>query len=317
MTDPGSSHGAQTAAPPEKGKRHPRSERFWSWLRVVVLLLVAIGLGAWGYLLRPSAAKPISVSLPKITVLADQQGVTATVDMTLSSNLSQTPPYRLTLIITSANPSQSVKFAVSFGGFTMPASGTGPLHRSHNAYYTVITSTPGLSGTASQSQPFTFTSSQPIGENSRLAQLRVAFPDLVGEQPGSPSPQGCGLAASLLGSYSTICTQLGNQSQWVAPLLEAGTSTFSSPDPALGNYQYLAGDDPTLLGGNMWMWSGINGVTMLAASVQAQDNEQNDLFYAGLLLGVAAGAGIACITELLRPAWRKGTEQRAANQPDT
>jgi hypothetical protein len=63
------------------------------------------------------------------------------------------------------------------------------------------------------------------------------------------------------------------------------------------------------------MWSGINGVTMLAASVQAQDNEQNDLFYAGLLLGVAASAGIACITELLRPAWRKGTDERAASQP--
>lgn len=276
---------------------------------------MAIGLGVWGYLLRPSAAKPISVFLPKITVLANKQDVTATVDMTLSSNLSQTPPYSLTLTMTPANPNQSVKFAVSFSGFPTPAYGTGPLHASHNAYYTVINSTPSLSGTTSQSKRFTFTSSQPIGENSHGAELRVAFPDLVGEQLGSPSSQACGLAASLQGSYSTICTQLGNQPQWATPLLEAGTTTFSSPDPALGDYQFLAGDNPTLLGGNRWMWSGINGVTMLAASVQAQDNEQNDLFYAGLLLGVAAGAAIACITEFLRPAWRKGTDERAANQP--
>lgn len=116
-------------------------------------------------------------------------------------------------------------------------------------------------------------------------------------------------------NYSTICTQLGNQSQWATPLLEAGTTAFSSADPALRDYQYLAGDNPTLLGTTTWMWSGINGVTMLAASVSAQDNEQNDLFYSGLLLGVAAGAGIGCVTELLQPAWRKGTDERAPNQP--
>lgn len=272
MTDPGLSHGAQPAAPPDKGERRPRGERFWSWLRFVVLLLVAIGLGIWGYQLRPSAAKPISVSLPKITVVADKPNVTAMVDMTLSSNLAQAPPYRLTLTITPANRSQSVKFAVSFGHFPRPASGTGPLHMSHNASYTMINSTPGSSGAASHSKPFTYTSLQPIGENSLGAQLRVAFPDLVGEQPGSPSAQGCGVAASLEGADSTICNQLGNQPQWTPPLLEAGTTTFSSPDPALGDYQYLAGDNPTLLGGNRWMWSGINGVTMLAASVQAQDN---------------------------------------------
>jgi len=313
MTDSGSNHGAQPAVPPDRDKRRPRSERFWSWLRVVVLLLAAIGLGAWGSQLRPSAAKPISVSLPKITVLADKPNATATVDMTLSSNLRETPPYSLTLTITPANASQSVKFAVSFGHFPRPASGTGPLHRSRNASYTVIYSSPGPSGAASRSKPFTYTSSRPIGENSLGAQLRVAFPDLGGKQPGSPSTQGCGVAASLLGSYSTICNQLGNQPHWTPPLLEAGTTTFSSPDPALGDYQYLAGDNPTLLGGNRWMWSGINGVTMLASSVQAQDNEQNDLFYAGLLLGVAAGAGIMCITEFLRPAWRKGTDKPAAN----
>jgi hypothetical protein len=86
-----------------------------------------------------------------------------------------------------------------------------------------------------------------------------------------------------------------------------------SSDSTLGNYQYLAGDNPTLLGGNQWMRTGVNGVMTLAVSVQAQDNEQNDLFYTGLLLGVEAGAGIAGIT-LLRPVWRN-EPARAASQP--
>jgi len=256
VTDPDSSSGPQRAGPAagtgvsSEGERRPRSEQFWSWLRVIVLLLVAIGLGVWGYLLRPIPVKPLSVSVPTITILANQQDVTATIDMTLLSELGQKKPYTLTLTITPTNPSQSVEFAVSFGGF--PASGTGPnLHTSQNAYYTVINSTPGLSGTASQSRPWTFSASQPIGEKSQGAQLRVAFPNLVGEEPGSQSSQVCTFAASLVGYYSTICRQLrqlGNQPQWATPLLEAGTTAFSSTDPALGDYEFLAGDNPTLLG---------------------------------------------------------------------
>jgi hypothetical protein len=310
VTGTGSGPSAEMAAPPLEGERSPRSEPFWSWFRFIVLFVLAIGLGTWGLLLRPSAARPIRVSLPQVTVLANKQDVTARVDMKLVSNLREKKPYSLTLTITPANPSQSVTFAVSFKGFPKPAAGSGILYKSHNAFYTMITWTPGMSGVTSQGKPFTFKSAGRIGESSSGPQLRVAFPDLIGEQPGS---QACGLAASLQGSDSTICAQLGNQPQWT-PLLEAGTSTFSSPDPALGNYQYLAGDDPTLLGGNTWMWSGINGVTMLAASVQEQDNEQNDLFYGGLLLGVAAAAGIMCLTELLRPAWRRGTSEPTPGQ---
>jgi hypothetical protein len=298
---------------PDKGERRPHDERPWSWLRVIVLLALAAGLGIWGYTLRPTAAKPLYVSEPKITILANQPDVTATVDMTLSSDLGRTTPYSLTLTLTPANPRQSVRFAVSFTGFP---SGTGPnLRTSNGAYFTVINSAPRLSETVSQSPPWTFKASTPIGENVDGAQLRVAFPNLVGEKPGSLSLQACGYAASLVGSYSTICGQLGNQAEWTAPALVAGTTQFSPARPGLMDYQYLAGDDPTLLGATTWMWSGINGVTMLAASVPAQINEQNDLFYSGVLLGVAAGAAIASVTEFLRPAWRKGDDKSAANKP--
>jgi hypothetical protein len=319
----GSTRGTQTAASSSRtgasgaGEPRPHSERFWSLLRLVVFLLAALGLGAWGYLLRPTAVSPLSVSEPTITILANQQDVTAVVDMTLSADLGHAPPYSLALTITAVSPSQGIKFTVSFARFPAPAAGTGRgLHTSDNAYYTQINSAPGLSGTALPSKSFTYTSLRPIGENSKGAQLRVAFPNLIGEKPGAkPTSLACGFAASLVSTYRTICTQLGNRPQW-APSLEAGTTTFSSANPPLGDYQYLAGDDPALLGTTTWMWSGINGVEVLAASVPTQANEQNDLFYSGLLLGVAAAAGIACVTELLRPVWRKGTDERKAEATD-
>jgi hypothetical protein len=317
---PGSAQRARTAAPRDKGERRSPSEPLWSCIRLVILLLLAVGLGWWGWLLRPTPEKPISVSEPRITIVANQPDVTATVDMTLSSDLGQATPYTLTLTLTPANPGQDVTFAVSFGNFpAAAASGTGPLHGPKTAQYALISSTPGLPGAALLGKPFTYASAQQIGENSQGAQLRVAFPNLIGEQPGAASVKGCGRAGSLASPLSTICSQLGNKPTWSTPSLDAGTSTFSSPDPALGNYQYLAGDDPTLLGGNQWMWTGVNGVQVLAANVQAQGNAQNQLFYAGLLLGVAASAGIACLAELLRPVWRKGAESGAtkSGQPPT
>lgn len=88
--------------------------------------------------------------------------------------------------------------------------------------------------------------------------------------------------------------------------VEQGQSTLASGDPGLlASYQYLAGDAPTLLNGTGWTWTGINGATVLAANVIAEGTQQNDVFYSGIFLGVAAGAAIAFIAELLRPVWRK------------
>jgi hypothetical protein len=67
----------------------------------------------------------------------------------------------------------------------------------------------------------------------------------------------------------------------------------------------LAGDSPTLLNGTGWTWTGINGATVLAADVAAQDASQANVFRSGIYLGVGAAAAIAFITELLRPVRRK------------
>jgi hypothetical protein len=44
---------------------------------------------------------------------------------------------------------------------------------------------------------------------------------------------------------------------------------------------------------------------VLAADVAAADTAQNNVFYSGIFLGVAASAAIAFVTELFRPVWRK------------
>ena len=172
----GSTRGTQTAASSSRtgtsgaGEPRPHSERFWSLLRLVVFLLAALGLGAWGYLLRPTAVSPPSVSEPTITILANQQDVTAVVDMTLSADLGNTPPYSLALTITAVSPSQGIKFTVSFARLPAPAAGTGRgLHTSDNVYYTQINSAPGLSGRRCRASPLR---TRHCGQSARTARGR-------------------------------------------------------------------------------------------------------------------------------------------------
>lgn len=309
-TDPTSHPDAQTTASASsagttsKPAHRPESERLWSWIRACIFLLAAAGFGVPGYLLRPATEHQLSVSEPMITVLASLQNVTAKVDMTLSAKASS---YTFTLTLTPVNPpAQKVVLAVWFDGFPTRASGTS-LIPSENAYYATGTLLPGSSGAASKGEEFTFRSSQRIGEAANRLQLRVAFPELVGEEPGSQySYQACGPQVSIQSSFAAICAGLGSLRTWYTPVLEAGMTKLSSANPGLQGYQVLAGDNPTLLGGNSWTWIGINGVTMLATNVAAQDNQQTDLFYSGVFLGVGGGALIAFFSELLRPVWRKG-----------
>ena len=171
-----------------------------------------------------------------------------------------------------------------------------------------------MTATDTQTYTNTYTSEQQIGEITKGGQLRVAFPTFTGETPGSQfSAPACGTQGSLTGGPDApICASLSGspgsaaQARWSVPTLQAGQSTLASGDPGLlASYQYLAGDAPTLLNGSGWTWTGINGATMLAANVTAEGTQQNNVFYSGIYLGVAAAAAIALITELFRPVWRK------------
>jgi len=307
-TDPSAQTAESEPAPgadaSAKRARLWETKPFWSAIRAALFLAAAIGFGLRGYTLRPSIQQQLSVSEPSITVLASSQNVTAQVDMTLTAKASS---YSLSLSLTSVAPlAQPVTLAVWFDGFPTPSVGQ-PLIPSANAYYTTGKLVPASLGAASKPQDFTFKSARPIGEKNNGLELRVAFPDLLGEVPGSQfSYQACGPGVSIHASLVPICKGLGSLSTWYTPVLEAGTTTLSSVAPSLQDYQVLAGDNPTLLGGGeSWTWTGVNGVAMLAANVPAENNQQNDLFYSGVFLGVAAGAVIAFFTELLRPLWSK------------
>jgi len=134
--------------------------------------------------------------------------------------------------------------------------------------------------------------------------LRVAFPKIVDEVPGINIP--ADRTAQAL--YGGAATPPSFQSTAHEPTLLPGMSTFVSGSrsvPPLAGFEVLSGDPPTTLLGSRWAWNGINGATVLAADVTAEDNAQVHLFWAGLALGVAGGALITAVLEGLTVLGRK------------
>jgi hypothetical protein len=231
-----------------------------------------------------------------VTVVTnDPNPFAGSVNMSLFTSGQKQQLHNLRLTITPSSPvPQHTKVEVLFGKVPQPIPSLKPgivsSAQSGKEYYEVLS--PIVTPTGTQTYMGTYTSRQQIGEITKGGQLRVAFPTFAGETPGSQ------YTVSLGGSAA--------QARWSVPTLQAGQSTLASGDPGLlASYQYLAGDAPTLLNGSGWTWTGINGATMLAANVLAEGTQQNNVFYSGIFLGVAAAAAIAFVTELLRPVWRQ------------
>lgn len=297
-------------------KKTGMSAVIWSSARACLFLAAAIVFFALGAHLRPGSQPQLKVLEPTVTVLTNDRHFAGSVNMSLSASGQQNPLYSLKLTITPAiHVSQGTQVEVSFGSVPQPIPGlqTGivPSAQGGNEYYEFLS--PTVTATGTQTYTDTYTSAQQIGEATQGGRLRVAFPAFTGETSGSQfSTPACGTQGSLTGGPDApVCASLPGspgsaaQAQWSVPVLQAGQSTLTSGDPGLAGYQYLAGDAPTLLNGTGWTWTGINGVTVLAADVTAEDTQQSNVFYSGIFLGVAAAAAIAFITELLRPVWRK------------
>jgi hypothetical protein len=288
---------------------------FWSALRACLFLAAAIVFFMRGNHLRPGSEPPLQVDEPTVTVLTNDPHFAGSVNMSLFASGQQNQLYNLKLTITPAAPvSQSTPVEVSFGNVPHPIPGlkTGIVSsaQSGNEYFKVLY--PTVTKTGAQMYTDTYTSAQQFGEKAQEGRLRVAFPTFTGETPGSQfSTPACATQGSLAtGPDAVICESLGSpgsaaRDQWSVPVLQAGQSTLTSGGLGLAGYQYLAGDAPTLLNGSGWTWTGVNGATVLAADVAAEDKSQTNIFKSGIYLGVAAAAAIAFITELLRPVWRK------------
>jgi hypothetical protein len=295
------------AAHENAAKKIWTSAVFWSLLRACAFIGLALAFYAKGHHLAPGTEPSLPVTEPTVTVLANQETLPATVDMSLSAGGGDKQVYELTLTITpsiAVPPTTVVK--VWFDGV--------PAQEGNNAVPVLVsgqheyleTAAPTLGPDHAPAYKATYKSARQIGENTGGGRIRVAFPDLYDETPGPQySQRACGgPATSFSGLYAGICASLPpGASNWWAPALQAGKSTLSSG--GLADYEYLAGDAPTLLGGNGWTWEGVNGPTLLAASVTAQDAEQSNVFRGGIYLGIAGGAAIAFAAEVLRPVWRK------------
>jgi hypothetical protein len=298
---------AGSAAHENAARKIWKSAVFWSVVRACAFIVLAIVFYARGHHLAPGSEPSLPVTEPTVTVLANQKALPATVDMSLSAGGGEKQAYELTLTITpSITVPPNTVVRVWFNGVP-PQEGNSAVRVPVSGQYEYLeTAAPAPGPTQAPAYKATYESAQPIGENTGGGRIRVAFPDLYDETPGPQySQQACGgPATSISGLYAGICASLPpGASNWWAPALQAGKSTLSSG--GLAGYEYLAGDAPTLLGGNGWAWEGVNGPTLLAASVTAQDAQQSDVFRGGIYLGIAGGAAIALANELLRPVWRK------------
>lgn len=281
------------------------------WARVILISCLVLGPGLYGWLSRPlpqEAANPVG---PKIVVLADRQNLAAVVNMKLSVGPGHSSTLQLA-IIPATQLSGTVTLTVELDDFPSGTTGIAGTQQElpqirPPAASSALTSLPQaaplsprgyadyvVNGTITGQSPAlitVMTKNEPVGETAGGAQLRVAFPELVGETPGAataPIP-----FQDLYSGVAAVSSGSG------APLaLQAGTASFAAQGTDLSDYQFLAGDSPVQLN-NLWSWDGINDVTALAANVAAQDAAQNQLFYSGIALGVAAGAVITLLLELI------------------
>lgn len=296
-------------------KKTGMSAVIWSSLRACVFLAAAIVFFALGYPLKPGSDPQLQVDEPTVTVLTNDPHFAGSVNMSLFASGQQNQLYNLNLTITPATRvPQSTPVEVAFGNVPQPIPGlkTGIVSsaQSGNEYLKVLY--PTVTKTGAQMYTDTYTSARQFGEKVAGGRLRVAFPTFTGETPGSQfTAPACATQGSLAtGPDAAICTSLGSpgsaaRDQWSVPVLQAGQSTLTSGGLGLAGYQYLAGDAPTLLNRSGWTWTGVNGATVLAANVKAEGTQQNNVFYSGIFLGVAAAAAIAFVTELFRPLWRR------------
>jgi hypothetical protein len=300
---------------------------------VFLLLILVIAPGTYGFLNLPSAQEAPDLVGPSIVVLASQPGVAATVNMVLSAGLGaagQSSKLQLT-VLPASSISAPVTLTVELNDFpsgTTGVSGTPqklPLIQApaaNSSYGSLAEAAPSPpAGYQDYAVTERFASTRPaiitimarkanIGEATAGAQLRVAFPVLVGEAPGANPSVGYPLQYL----YSGAQAPQPSSATGYPLALQAGTSMFSAGSTRLSDYQILAGDSPLQLGLD-WRWDGVNDVTVLAANVATEDRQQDDVFYAGVALGLAAGAVISLLVELIPVESAAEPEKPAGHTP--
>jgi hypothetical protein len=308
-----------TSKPPPRQRRGLALDaRQRHWLRALILLVVTFVAALYGSVHRPSVQQAPDVVGPSIVVLADRQGVAATVNTQLSvRHNGRSSELTVTITPTSSNGAGAA-LTVVLRDFPAGSKGTAgtqpklpevsapaqsspavsspeaalPTPRGYKDY--ALTEQFGAAGTVSSGAvTITITAPRPVGEATRGYQLRVDIPDLV----GAASAASVNTAYPIQDLVSGL-SSAQSRADGYPVALQAGQSSFSDAFVHLSDYQILAGDSPTPLG-RQWTWTGINAAAALAADVGGQQEQQKSVFYSGIALGVAASAAIGLILELI------------------
>ena len=295
----------------------------------MLLLCLLVAVPAFlGWHLRPQLQEAPPVVEPSVYVAANQPGVAATVDLDLAVGLGKTrrsSQLKITLVATSkvSGPVTLTLALYAFRKGTRSAAGTpaltsvGPPAASSLLGSLPLAATIHLTNYHDYEVSVPITARHPvgvitvmapapIGESTSGDQLRVALPSLAGE--GNGAHPGTSFPLGDLFSQAPAALVLSGQGYPVA--LQAGTSSFTGgPRIPLFRYQVLAGDSPLPLG-TSWAWYQISGAKVLAADLAGEDAQQNRLFYSGIAFGVAAGALISLLVEVIPVESITGTSKR-------
>jgi hypothetical protein len=152
----------------------------------------------------------------------------------------------------------------------------------------------------------------PFGSVSSGSKLKVTFPLFRPKGVGAPGFSSLPIPANEI-TYR-IKDSPSLPEQLYEPEIAPDTTEYFDQGKDLTNFQTLSGDLPTVTQQQAWFWIGVSNVTIIAQDVVAADDEQNHIFWSGILIGVAGGGTIALALELIGvaeklPRHRKGADK--------
>lgn len=148
---------------------------------------------------------------------------------------------------------------------------------------------------AGESTSLELTSLYSLGSVSGGSKLRIVFPLI--ENEASLQLPSLPIAAS---EFSAVIKNFPSlRGPLYQPDIAPATTEYRGLGEDLSDFGELSGDPPVLAPDGGWSWSGVGNVTVLAQDLVAADDEQHRLFWSGILIGVAGGAVIAAVLELI------------------
>jgi hypothetical protein len=323
--------------------------RFAKFLVAAVVTALTFGIGHHELPTKPLAKDLVQ---PTITVFASRPGVTATVGMSASSFVrvpaapgdpASVTGYAFNLTLKIAHPPLApVKFLVVLSDFpAVTAVGVTPLSPlapialpaaqiaggvpnpagdalGRSDYLATPTYQPAgaaITGLPGAEPTVHVTTLLPVVSALSGPELQVTYPFVQAGTLSQTAPAGTAWpAAEILARYQVLPAP--PTGKYYEPDLDPGDTLYHvNGHLNLADFATLAGDPPTVKPRGLWSWTAVSDVSLLAQDALTADVDQEHLFWAGVILGVAAASGIAAVIELtsaIQETRKAGRARRAA-----